>query len=478
MPPQHPGRSLLPSLLLLAAGVLALSGCTASMTSNPSSNAKTGPSFVIGTDAPMDAVTSFTVQVQSVVLTDASGNTASLISGTPTVDFARFNGLQTLLDMNAVPAGTYTSATITLGSATIGYLDTTSTPPVISTQAAVLSSNTVTATLDKPLVIATDGTPAGLRIDFDLQKSIQVDSNNQITGNVTPTFHVNTVTSGDQGAHIDEYIASVVTVPSGATEPQSFVVQGPHGRQLTVNTTASTEWDGSASLSALSTSSIVLIAGDVDNATSSIDADEIAILSQTGFYAEGQVTYVTPASGAATSFDLYVRGVLPASTGVQLGNIATIDLSGSENFGIYWMHNPFTNFLFNSSQIIAGQHIAVGGQASGAANASAVTVKRVTLRNWGFDGTIVANSQSSAKGTFQMQVNGFAGVLIPQTVTVYLGGKSDFRYGCGSFGDLGNGAKVRVVGLLLKDPTTGNPVILARHVDGLSFNDMNTTSWQ
>ena len=47
-----------------------------------------------------------------------------LLSGSPTVDFARFNGLQTLLDLNAVPVGTYTSVQITLGTATIGYLDT------------------------------------------------------------------------------------------------------------------------------------------------------------------------------------------------------------------------------------------------------------------------------------------------------------------------------------------------------------------
>jgi len=40
-------------------------------------------------------------------------------SGTPTVDFARYNGLQTLLDMNDVPIGTYTSVSITLGAATM-----------------------------------------------------------------------------------------------------------------------------------------------------------------------------------------------------------------------------------------------------------------------------------------------------------------------------------------------------------------------
>jgi hypothetical protein len=77
-----------------------------------------------------------------------------------------------------------------------------------------------------------------------------------------------------------------------------------------------------------------------------------------------------------------------------------------------------------------------------------------------------------------MQVNGFAGVLIPGTVTVYLGGHSDFRYGFGAFNDLADGAKIRVVGLLLKNPATGQVVLLARHVDGFNFADATTAAWQ
>lgn len=479
MPPKMHGRFLLPSLLALAVASLLVAGCStgSSVSSNSNSNTPTGSSFVVGTDAPMAAVTSFAVQIQSVELTDGSGNTASLLSGTPTVDFARYNGLQTLLDMNAIPVGTYTGVSITLGTATLGYLDTTSTPPAITTEAATLTTSTVTVTLNKPLVITTAGAPAGLRLDLDLQKSIEVDANGQITGNVTPTFDVKTVANTDSGGYIDEFVAAVVTPPAAATEPQSFVVQGPHGQQFTINTTAQTEWDGNATLGALTTSSIVLVSGQLDKADQTLNADEVAILSQTGFYASGQVTYVTPAAGAASSFDLYVRGLLPTTTGLSLGQIATVDLTGSEKFSVYWMHNPFAQFLFNSSGLLAGQDVVVGGPASGAASASAVTVNRVTLRHWGFDGTVVAGSQNASKGTFQMQVNGFAGVLIPETVTVYLGGHSNFRYGCGGFGNLTDGANVRVVGLLLKNPATGDAVLLARHVDGYNFTDFTSANF-
>jgi hypothetical protein len=462
------------AILLLSAAVVLVTGCTSGSMLNTTTSSTTGPVFVVGTDAPLASVTSFAAQIKSVELTDGSGNTASLISGTPTVDFARYNGLQSLLDMNDVPVGTYTSVSITLGTATIGYLNTTTPPPSIASQAATLTTSTVNITLNKPLVVTHAGAPVGLRMDFDLAQSIQVDSGGNITGTVNPTFDVRTVARTDNGGYIDEFVAGVVSVNASG---QSFVVQGPHGEQFTISVNGQTEWDGNASLSTLNTSSIVQLSGQLDPADQTLDADEVAVLSDKGFYASGQITYVTPPTGAATSFDLYVRGLLPTSTGVQLGQIAQVNLTGSEIFSVYWMHNPFTQFLFNSSGLVAGQHVAIGGPASGAANPNAVTVNRVSLRNWGFNGTVVAGSQNTTNGTFQMTVNGFAGVLIPETVTVYLGAHSDFRYGLGKFGDLTDGAKVRVVGLLLKNPTSGHVVLLARHVDGPNFTDFSTFSF-
>ena len=461
-------------LLLAAAGILA-TGCTnGSVMSSTQSSASSGPAFVVGTDAPMAAVTSFAVQINSVELTDPTGNTANLVSGTPTIDFARYNGLQSLIDMNDIPAGTYSSVTITLGTATLGYLNTTTPPPTITSEAATLTTPTVTVALAKPLVVTAKGAPVGLRIDFDLKDSIQVDTSGQITGTVKPTFDINTVTRTDQGGHIDEFIAAVTNVNQTS---QSFTVQGPHGEQFNIVTSGQTEWDGNATLGSLNTSSIVLVSGSFDPADQTLDADEVAVLSDKGFYAGGQVTYVTPSSGPATSFDLYVRGLLPTTTGIQLGQIAQVNLTGNEIYSIYWMHNAFTQFLFNSSSIVAGQHISIGGPASGATNANAVTATRVTLRNWGFNGTVVASSQNTSAATFQMQINGFAGVLVPTPVTVYLGPGCDFRYGRGAFSDLTNGSNIRVVGLLLKNPTNGQLVLLARHVDGLNLTDFTTVAF-
>jgi Domain of unknown function (DUF4382) len=256
-------RSLVAFACMPLAGML-IAGCSGSNPTNTfvSPPAVTGNAFVIGTDAPAAGVVSFAVQVQSVNAIDSSGNSVSLVSGSPTVDFARYNGLQTLLDLNAVPVGTYNSVQITLGTATIGYLDTQAgAAPTVQTEAATLSTSTNNVTLQTPLVVSQTG-PVGLRVDFDLYKSIQVDSNGQITGDVTPTFNVKAVASSDAGGHIDDFDAAVVSVDATG---QSFVIQGPHGRQFTVQLNGQTEFDNGESLSDLTTSSIVEISGTIAN---------------------------------------------------------------------------------------------------------------------------------------------------------------------------------------------------------------------
>ena len=459
------GKSPLCLLTLAAASLLAV-GCGGAVDGNTITGNITGSAFVVGTDAPMASVTSFAVQIVSINAINASGGSVALISGEPTVDFARFNGLQTLLDMNDVPVGTYTSIQITLGPATLGYLNTVAgSAPTIASEAATLTTSTVSINLAPPLIV-TVAQPIGLHLDFDLAKSILVDGSGQITGQVKPTFNIGVVGTGDSGAYIDEFDAAVVSVNAAA---QSFVIQGPHGRNFTVNVSGSTEWDNGESLSSLTTSSIVQVSGILDKVDATIDADEVAILSQSGFFADGQVTYVTQVAGSpATSFQLYVRGLLPTTTGLTLGQIAQVDLSGSEKFFIYWMHNPLTQYLFNSGTLLAGQSVSIGGPATGATNPQAVSVNRVVLRHWGYNGTVVPSSINASAGTFQMQISGFAGLLIPQTVTVYTSSVSSFRNGFTALSSVTSSANVRVVGLLIKNPASGNSILLARYVDLLN----------
>lgn len=452
--------TLLP-VAALAAGLLGCSSTSTGGSLQPAS--QTGGSFVVGTDAPAAGVVSFAVQIESLTATDGNGNTVSLISGTPTVDFARYNGLNALLDFNDVQAGSYSTVTATFGSATIGYLNQVAgSAPTIATMNATLTSNSVTVQLANPMVVQANGDPVGLHVDFDLRKSIQVDGNGNITGTVNPVFTVNAVNNSDPGAYVDCFDAGVLSV--NANEG-TFTIQGPHGRTWTVNTNGSTEWEGGDTINDLTTSSIVRISGTLDRADATFDADTVAILSQDGFYADGLMTYVNPGSGAATNFNLYVRGLLPSNTGLTLGQIANVDLSGSEKYFIYKWHGPIANYLFNDTLLLPGQHVAIGGPATGAADPNNVTVKRIVLQHDGINGTV--GTVDAGNDTFTITVNGFKSLLIPQTVTVVTTDVTKYRDGLTGFGDITANMNIRIVGLLLKDPTSGNTVLLAHYVDEL-----------
>ena len=80
---------------------------------------------------------------------------------------------------------------------------------------------------------------------------------------------------------------------------------------------------------------------------------------------------------------------------------------------------------------------------------------------------MVPGSINTGNGTFQMKVNGFAGLLIPQNVTVYITDNCEFREGFSQLTDVSSATNVRVVGLMLKDPLSGNTVLVGHYVDDL-----------
>lgn len=459
---------------LLAVVLVALaSGCGSGSMSTPIVQAQTGTVFVTGTDAPLPSVVSFQVDITGMMVTDANNNSQSVLDGTQTVDFARLNGLRTLLDINTIPAGTYTSVTVTLANPQIGYLNVANPPtnpptrPTVSkldgttSPAVTLTTSSVTIPLANPLVVGT-GNIIGLKFEFDIRKSIAVDASGQITGAVTPTLDLKAITPSDADAYIDDFVAGVVSVNAGGN---SFIIQGPHGHQFTVNVNDQTEWEDNASITDLTSTSIVAISGTLDRTTATFLADSVGILSQDHFFAGGLVTFVEPQAGTATDFDLYVRNVLPSGTGFQSGQISTINLTGNEKYFIYWMRNRFTNWFFNSSLLVAGQHVSIGGPF----NNGQVTVKRVVLRHEGHTGAWVVGSTNVGAHTFQFNSNGLAGVLFNGPVTVFVTPFTRFGGGLTGLSDLtGNAAiKLRVVGLVLKDPISSQPVFVARGIEEL-----------
>src|SRR5579871_6621974 len=121
---------------LVAVGALGvgLTGCggSTSSTTSTSTSAESGQVFVNGTDAPLASVLSFQVDITGMTVSDGMNAPVSVLNGTQTVDFARLNGLHTLLDINSIPAGTYSSVTMTFANPVISFLNVTNpqtTPP-------------------------------------------------------------------------------------------------------------------------------------------------------------------------------------------------------------------------------------------------------------------------------------------------------------------------------------------------------------
>jgi len=448
--------------------VAALSGCGGGNGSTGATTPQSGSVFVTGTDAPLPSVVSFQVDITGLSVSDGMNPPIAVLNNTQTVDFARLNGLRTLLDINTIPAGTYTQATVTLSNPVIGYLNVANpqtnppTRPTLSMLDSSASSNPrlnltqsqVTVNLANPLVV-TSGDLIGLRFEFDIRKSVALDSSGQITGAITPTL--------DLKAIVDEFDAGVVSVNAAGN---SFVIQGPKGHQFTVNVNQQTEWEGNETINNLTTSSIVEISGTLDRTSAAFLADSVAIVSQDKFWAGGLVTFVEPPTGTATDFDMFVRNVLPSGTGFNSGQISTINLTGNETFLIHWWHDNFGSFLFSPSELVAGQHISIAGPFSN----GQVTVKRVVLRHSGHSGTLVTGQTDTSAGTFKFDSNGLAGVLFSGPVMVQVTPFTHFSGGLSGIGDLtGTTAlNLRVVGLVLKNPNNGQPIFLARGVEELT----------
>lgn len=454
-------------VFLAICAAVGLSSCGGSMSSPPMAQAGQASVFTVGTDAPLPSVVSCEVNVTGISLNNG-GTAVSVLAQPAIVDFAQLSGLHQLLDLTAVPTGTYTSATITIAAPVIGYLNTSVTPPMVSTINGTLSESTVTVNFAQPVAV-TNADLFGLRMEFDLRRSLQTDANGQVTGAVNPVFEVALLNSTDAQVSIDDFHGGVV----GVTGANSFTIQGPHGRQWTVQTSSSTMLDDpNAPISSFTTNTIVEVSGTLDPVSHNIVASEVEVVSNNGFYLGGLFTNIRPSPGAATQADLYVREELPAIDGISDGQIETLNLNGSENYLIEHINLPLTTLLFNNSELAAGQRVGIGGALATANGVSTLTVRRVVLKRQGQAGTWVQGStvvQNNNAGTFQLSDNWTAGVLLPAPLTIMTTNDTNFINLSGLSALQGTTAfPIRVVGFVLINQGTGQPVMVARSVEQLS----------
>ncbi|MFZ0039592.1 MAG: DUF4382 domain-containing protein [Candidatus Acidiferrales bacterium] len=426
--------------------------------------------YTVATDQPLPSVISCQITVTGVTIHNSTTNTDdSVFSGSQVIDFAQLSGLHQLMDLNAVEPGTYTSATVTISNPQIGFINAPGggAEPTVQTVDGTLSMNSVMVTFANPFVL-NNADLVGLRMEFDIRQSLATDGSGNITGAVNPVFHMQLLDATNSQVSIDEFLAGYV----GASGNGNFMVQGPHGRQWTVETNSSTMFDDSdVPMSSYTTNTILGITGTLDPVSKDIVATEVQVVSNSGFYLGGLFTFINPATGPATSADVYVRDELPAINGISPGDIASLTLNGSEVYRIGHINLPLTTLLFNNSALAAGQRVGVGGTLDTSSGTPVLTPKRVVLRRQGQAGTLAGNVviNSGNNGSFQLTDNWTAGVLLPAPLTVLTTNDTVFinLSGLSALQGAPTTTPVRVVGFIIIDSQLNPPapVLVARTVE-------------
>jgi len=450
---------------LAAAALLAtimLVGCgSTSSNSTPPEQAQSGHVFVTNEDAPLPSVVGFDVTINSITLNGQS-NSPQVVSTPTTVDFARLIGLRSPLAFNSVPADTYSSATFVLVNPVISYVDMTQNPPALNAINGTLPQfpYTMTVNFPAPMVVGSNGL-AGLKMEFDIRQSLAVDGNGQVTGDVNPVIHVKATKASDPDGRVTDLTGGLVSVNAASN---SFVIQGPYGRQLTVYVNNNTQFNSGWNINDLAAPAFVGVQGAFQ-ADGSLMADSVEVITTAQSFLSGRVLQVTSnGSGQAQSVTMWV-GETGADLVSDSRTIQTIDVSAVTEYEICFLDGPLADALFNDTSIEVGQRIFIGGSYVN----PTFTPQMISLRRQGVYGMFVPGSVTVTdgnKGSFQLSNNGLIGYAAGGPVTVYTGNDTVFFNLSGLSALENDGTAVPLIarGLFLKDPKTGNPAFFAGFV--------------
>jgi len=450
-------RALLYALLLAIAATIGCGGASTSSSTTSLTQTSSGAVFVTGEDAPLASVVSFQLTLNSVTL-NGQNNQPQVVTNT-TVDFARLIGLRSPLAFNSVPADTYSSATITVSSPVIGYVDMTQNPPALNSMNGTLPATpyTVTVNFPQPMVVSSNGL-GGLKMELDIRQTVAVNGSGVVTGAVNPVFYVKATKASDPDGQVTELEGGLASV---STANNSFVMQGPYGHQLTVYVNNSTQFNSGWSINNLAVPAFVAVQGAFQ-ADGSLMASDVEVITTAQSFLSGRVLQVVNnGSGQAQQVTMWV-GETGADLVADVDTIQTVNLSAVTQYDICFLDGPITNALFNDTSIEVGQRIFVGGSYAG----GVFTPAMISLRRQGIPGTFVPASVTVTNGnagSFQLTNNGLVGYAVggPVTVNTFNGTIFFNLTGLGQLQTTTTAIPLVARGLFLKDPVSGTPQFYA-----------------
>jgi hypothetical protein len=384
--------------------------------------------MVLMTGTANDKLLNFEVQILSVTLTNAAGTSVTLLNRTVGnvvtgfTEFMHLNGASEPLAIASVPQGTYTSATVTVGTCqfTAFFKDPTTGGAHTSTfqeGTCGVGTGKTTVNLSGPITIS--GQAMALSFDLQVAQSYTVDL---VTNNFTvkPVFMLAPITvsaqpTNDQNGKVTGVDAVITSVnPSG----NSFMAQTFSGSQLTMNTNSDTRYQGVAGLSSLATGMLVNLdvaiqsSGtlqatrvEMDQASANTGFTELPLFvagaGGTVIIAQPQDCFPTPGSNIFCEVAFVLGTSAPFQVSGQFNNVQNL---------------PFTP-NFNTSTFFLGQSVfmlSLGAQSGGGMVTTTVSLVPQTI-----NGTVTAVSSAGNFNVYTVTLAPYA--LIPTTQTMFLG---------------------------------------------------------
>lgn len=408
-------------------------------------------------DSPADRIVACAVTINSLSLTSSSGTSVTMSSSPMSIELTHLMATMQPLSMKSVPRGTYTGASMSIGSAMITYLDPVSHSMV---QKSVAGPMPVTINFSPAMTVGSG--PMVLNLDMNMGMSFSFDG----SGNMkfSPTFLSSTGMLG-AGNPLDpqhggmQHLVGSVGNMSGAGFSMSTMMGA---LTMSFKTDSSTVFEGGLSGMGMMSNGMIVMVDAVMQSDGSMLAKTIErLMDSGGMMAEGLLNNVT--GNPATQLTVVAQGGMGSgmmssvlantmTVNVGSGTVYKIDSDMIDESGL-----PFTP-VFDSSHIYAGQRVEVesgsgmmgmgGGMMGGTVNAS-----EVDLEQQGFTGTVSNYLSSGSSATFTLTLasdSAFATLTGATAIAVYQQGATEL-FGAST---VSNGIAMHARGLLFKDAGT------------------------
>lgn len=276
---------------------------------------------------------------------------------------------------------------------------------------------------------------------------------------VNPVIFVKATHASDPDGQITDLTGGLVSV---ATATNSFVMQGPYGRQLTVYVNNSTTFNSGWSISNLAPPAIVGVQGAFQ-ADGSLMASGVEVITTAHSFVSGRVlAFTVNGSNQVQQVTMWV-GETGADMVSDVDTIQTFNVSAVTDYEICFLDGALTGALFNNTTLEIGQRIFIGGSFVN----PTFTPQMISLRRQGAYGMLVPGTVTVTDapngGSFELSNNGLLGYAANGPVTVNTGNPTFFYdlNGLSSLSADTTAVPVVVRGLFLKDPISGNPEFYA-----------------